>query len=104
MPRGNNGKQTVKCSFCGKTQENVKRIVAGPGVYICDECIKVCGNILEDEYYEDELEEEIKKYYPTSFSLIHGDCTFSNLMFDTFDMKAILIDPRGYFGKTIPYL
>ena len=57
MPKGNNGKQTIKCSFCGKTQENVKRIVAGPGVYICDECIKVCGNILEDEYYEDELEE-----------------------------------------------
>ena len=57
MPKGNNGKQTIKCSFCGKTQENVKRIVAGPGVYICDECIKVCGNILEDEYYEDELED-----------------------------------------------
>ncbi len=38
--------------------------------------------------------------YPKAFQLIHGDCTFSNLMFDTFNMKAVLIDPRGYFGKT----
>ncbi|MCI9177195.1 MAG: ATP-dependent protease ATP-binding subunit ClpX [Clostridia bacterium] len=43
----------VKCSFCGKSQEAVNRIVAGPGVYICDECIKVCNNIMEDELYED---------------------------------------------------
>ena len=34
----------VKCSFCGKSQEAVGRIIAGPGVYICDECIKVCNN------------------------------------------------------------
>ena len=40
---------------------------------------------------------------PTEFKLIHGDCTFSNLMFDTFDMRAVLIDPRGYFGKTKLY-
>ncbi|MFR8104246.1 MAG: ATP-dependent Clp protease ATP-binding subunit ClpX [Clostridia bacterium] len=44
----------VKCSFCGKSQEAVKRIVAGPGVYICDECINLCANILEDEYYEED--------------------------------------------------
>ena len=45
----------VKCSFCGKYQEQVRRIVAGPGVYICDECIEVCINIVADE-----LEEERK--------------------------------------------
>jgi len=43
----------IRCSFCGKTQEAVERIIAGPGVYICDECIKVCNNIIEDELYED---------------------------------------------------
>ena len=43
----------VKCSFCGKSQEAVGRIIAGPGVYICDECIKVCNNILEEEIYEE---------------------------------------------------
>jgi len=48
--------QNVKCSFCGKSQEAVNRIVAGPGVYICDECVSVCKNIIEnDTYVEDEF-------------------------------------------------
>ena len=48
--------QNVKCSFCGKSQEAVSRIVAGPGVYICDECVSVCKNIIEnDTYIEDEF-------------------------------------------------
>lgn len=52
MPK--NGKEkNVKCSFCGKSQDAVERIIAGPGVYICDECIKVCSSILEDDMYED---------------------------------------------------
>ena len=44
----------VKCSFCGKPQEMVKRIVAGPNAYICDECIAICNNIIEDENYDEE--------------------------------------------------
>lgn len=50
-----NNKQNVRCSFCGKAQEMVKRIVAGPNAYICDECIAICNNIIEDEHYEDDL-------------------------------------------------
>jgi len=42
-------KGMVKCSFCGKTQDKVKKIVAGPGVYICDECIELCMAIIEEE-------------------------------------------------------
>lgn len=45
----NNNTKSVKCSFCGKPQEMVKRIVAGPNAYICDECINVCNNIIEDD-------------------------------------------------------
>ena len=49
-----NGKQkNIRCSFCGKSQEEVDRIIAGPGVYICNECVKVCANIVEDDLYED---------------------------------------------------
>ena len=44
----------VKCSFCGKTQDSVRKIVAGPGVYICNECIELCNEIIESEYYEDD--------------------------------------------------
>ncbi len=44
----------IKCSFCGKAQEEVKKIVAGPGVYICNECIEVCKSMLEDGYNEED--------------------------------------------------
>ncbi len=53
MPR-NDIPKSVKCSFCGKAQENVKRLVAGPGVYICDECVELCNSIIENEIIEDE--------------------------------------------------
>jgi ATP-dependent Clp protease ATP-binding subunit ClpX len=46
--------KSVKCSFCGKPQDGVKKLIAGPGVYICDECIKVCNTILETNYEEEE--------------------------------------------------
>ena len=55
----NNNTRSVKCSFCGKSQENVKKIKAGPGVYICDECINVCQEIIEDEFYEDDEEFDV---------------------------------------------
>ena len=52
-------KKQLRCSFCGKTQEQVKRLIAGPGVYICDECIDLCQEIIEEEF-EDDLDEVIK--------------------------------------------
>ncbi|MDI6602079.1 MAG: ATP-dependent Clp protease ATP-binding subunit ClpX [Thermoanaerobacteraceae bacterium] len=52
MAKYENQKQ-LKCSFCGKTQDQVKRLVAGPGVYICDECIELCQEIIEEEFEED---------------------------------------------------
>ena len=42
----------LKCSFCGKSQKQVKRLIAGPGVYICDECIDLCNEIIEEELSE----------------------------------------------------
>ncbi|MDI3281544.1 MAG: ATP-dependent Clp protease ATP-binding subunit ClpX, partial [Bacillota bacterium] len=46
-------KGQLKCSFCGKTQEQVKKLIAGPGVYICDECIELCTEIIEEEFSEE---------------------------------------------------
>lgn len=48
MPKQDNNKQ-YKCSFCGKHQDQVKRIIAGPGVYICDECVELCSEIIQEE-------------------------------------------------------
>ncbi len=53
MAKHNDEKNQLKCSFCGKTQEQVKKLVAGPGVYICDECIELCNEIIEEELSED---------------------------------------------------
>ena len=41
--------ELLKCSFCGKSQKQVKKLIAGPGVYICDECIELCNEIIEEE-------------------------------------------------------
>lgn len=46
-------KGQLKCSFCGKMQEQVKKLIAGPGVYICDECIELCNEIIEEEFTEE---------------------------------------------------
>lgn len=51
---------TVKCSFCGKTQDQVQKIIAGPGVYICNECIALCQDILDDELRSDAVEQNVK--------------------------------------------
>ncbi len=52
-------KKQVKCSFCGKTQDQVNRIVAGPGVYICNECIELCSEIIEEEFEESHVEQQM---------------------------------------------
>jgi ATP-dependent Clp protease ATP-binding subunit ClpX len=46
------GGELLKCSFCGKSQKQVKKLIAGPGVYICDECIDLCNEIVEEELAE----------------------------------------------------
>ena len=53
MSRFADEKGQLKCSFCGKEQEQVKKLIAGPGVYICDECIELCNEIIEEEFNED---------------------------------------------------
>ncbi|WP_122646927.1 ATP-dependent Clp protease ATP-binding subunit ClpX [Enterococcus mediterraneensis] len=57
MYDNSNGSEKVRCSFCGKTQEEVKKIVAGPGVYICNECIDLCKEIIDEELYEEAVRE-----------------------------------------------
>jgi ATP-dependent Clp protease ATP-binding subunit ClpX len=56
MFKFNDDKGQLKCSFCGKTQDQVRKLVAGPGVYICDECIELCNEIVEEELGEEEFE------------------------------------------------
>ena len=55
----NNEQGKLKCSFCGKPQDQVRKLIAGHGVYICDECISLCSEIIEEEF---ELEEEVESF------------------------------------------
>jgi len=52
MARLGEGTDPLKCSFCGKGQKQVKKLIAGPGVYICDECIELCNEIIDEELQE----------------------------------------------------
>ena len=49
MARASDGSEQLLCSFCGKSQRQVKKLIAGPGVYICDECIDLCNEIIDEE-------------------------------------------------------
>ncbi|MBE6782266.1 MAG: ATP-dependent Clp protease ATP-binding subunit ClpX [Ruminococcaceae bacterium] len=51
MPNGNNNSNGIFCSFCNKSEHQVRRLIEGPGVYICDECIEFCSSLLEPEEY-----------------------------------------------------
>jgi ATP-dependent protease Clp ATPase subunit len=52
--RGADKGADLLCSFCGKSQSEVKKLIAGPGVYICDECIELCNDIIAEEYEKEE--------------------------------------------------
>ena len=45
----NNDEKNLKCSFCGKSQDQVRKLIAGPGVYICDDCVDICTEIIDEE-------------------------------------------------------
>src|SRR5678809_92990 len=57
MARTRDGNGTLKCSFCGKSQNDVRKLIAGPTVYICDECIELCNDIIAEEWEEEKSRE-----------------------------------------------
>ncbi|GAA0357827.1 ATP-dependent Clp protease ATP-binding subunit ClpX [Alkalibacterium iburiense] len=57
-------KGSISCSFCGKSQEQVKKIVAGPGVYICNECVDLCQEIMEEEFSKQAFDNELEVHKP----------------------------------------
>ena len=59
MPKHDDDK--LKCSFCGKTQDQVKKLIAGPEVYICDECVELCNEILDEEFFDSKEKEGVEE-------------------------------------------
>lgn len=69
-----------------------------------DEFIRINNRYYKNIFYDrDSIKRKLQRYYPTEFRLIHGDSTFSNMLYDYLQKKVYLIDPRGYFGKTKLY-
>ena len=66
----------LKCSFCGKTQEQVRKLVAGPGVYICDECIELCNEIIEEELYGEPRGQGKPKSVPKPHEIYQTLCQY----------------------------
>ena len=62
--------ETYRCSFCGKSQDEVKKLIAGPSVYICDECVDLCNDIIVEEWVEDKGEEFKKLLKPKEIKTI----------------------------------
>ncbi|SIS50936.1 ATP-dependent protease ATP-binding subunit ClpX [Salimicrobium flavidum] len=73
MFKFNEEKGQLKCSFCGKSQDQVRKLVAGPGVYICDECIELCTEIVEEELGNEEETEFKEVPKPEEIHTILGD-------------------------------
>ena len=66
----------LKCSFCGKTQEQVRKLVAGPGVYICDECIELCNEIIEEELYGEPRGQTKPRSIPKPHEIYQALCQY----------------------------
>ena len=67
--KGSSSEKTLYCSFCGKSQHEVKKLIAGPSVFICDECIDLCNEIIRDELPADEEVRDPRSDLPTPLEI-----------------------------------
>ena len=63
--KGTSSEKTLYCSFCGKSQHEVKKLIAGPSVFVCDECIELCNEIIRDELPATTQSKDSKSELPT---------------------------------------
>ncbi|MGI0439617.1 NTP transferase domain-containing protein [Helicobacter himalayensis] len=92
--------QDVMQTYITKTFERIEK-VQSLVAFAENEFIKINGQYYKNILFDKQkIIDKILSFAPSEFCVIHGDCTFSNILFDTFNMRAILIDPRGYFGES----
>ena len=68
MQRKDDSSEDLLCSFCGKSQDEVKKLIAGPSVYICDECIQLCNEIIAEDYGQ-ELDTDAASRLPKPYEI-----------------------------------
>jgi ATP-dependent Clp protease ATP-binding subunit ClpX len=65
------GEKLLYCSFCGKSQHEVRKLIAGPSVFVCDECVELCNDIIREEVQEEKNAANAKKNFPTPREILH---------------------------------
>ena len=95
----------LKCSFCGKSQDQVRKLIAGPGVYICDECIDLCNEILDEELVDSQgnarqSAEQQRKSVPATRKSGKPAPTLASIPIPQ-EIKTFL-DPVSYTHLTLP--
>src|SRR6266571_22364 len=88
----------IRCSFCGRGQDEVARLVSGPSVYICSECVKLCNDILEGELEREQPSSVGQLPKPSEITRIHAPATHSDVELEK--SNILLIGPTGT-GKTL---
>ena len=71
--KGTKESKILYCSFCGKGQNEVRKLIAGPSVYICDECVDLCNNIIEEELSDEEENQDLALYKPKEIKSMLDD-------------------------------
>lgn len=92
-----NGEKTLYCSFCGKSQNEVKKLIAGPSVFICDECVELCTDILEEEISTIEEDAEQFKKLPTPREI--NDCLDQYVIGQSVAKKALSVAVYNHYKR-----
>ena len=111
--KGSSSEKTLYCSFCGKSQHEVKKLIAGPSVFICDECIDLCNEIIRDELPAGDLAREGRSDLPTPVEIkanldnyVIGQDVAKRILAELNDSTLVISDtisfPSQDYGIAIP--
>lgn len=94
-------KRQLKCSFCGKTQDQVRRLIAGPNVYICDECVELCDEIIQEEIEETMEEDTTSLPKPKEMMEILNDYVIGQERAKKYYQLLFIITTKEYIAKNL---
>src|SRR5258708_4472048 len=101
MARTRDGNGTLKCSFCGKSQNDVRKLIAGPTVYICDECIELCNDIIAEEWEEEKSREIRSLPKPAEIKAVLDQSLAKMLRVPFTIADATTLTEAGYVGEDV---
>lgn len=101
MANRTDDRKKLRCSFCNKSQEQVRKLIAGPNVYICDECIDICSEIIQDELDSDVIDTDINLLKPKEIKEFLDDYVVGQESAKRFCQLQCTITTKEYLLKRI---